>query len=278
MANSYQLPVWINGKPQRSLGISDRGLAYGDGVFETVRISAGTPTLAELHWQRLSRSCDVLGISLNRTVLETEINAFLQASNAGNHILKVIVTRGSGGRGYSPEGCSQTTRCLSLHPLPIRTKDPAISGARVVSCQLQLGQTVLAGMKHLNRLEQVLARSEWQGSEWDEGLVCDFDGYLIEGTMSNLFIVTEDGRLLTPELSRCGVAGVCREYIIRKASDIGISVEVGRYRLSDLVIAEMFLCNSVNGVWPVVEYNDFYWDIGPVACRFRDCLLEELNA
>ena len=278
MKETYQTPVWINGKIQYSLASSDRGLAYGDGLFETIRIASGKPTFAQLHWQRLISGCERLGISLDREILEREVHAFLRTFGANNHILKVIITRGSGGRGYSPEGCSHTTRCLSLHPLPNRKKDPALSGARVMSCQLRLGQSVLAGMKHLNRLEQVLARAEWQGAEWDEGLVCDFDGYLVEGTMSNLFIITKSGRLLTPELSRCGVSGVCREYIINKANDFGLSVAVGRYRLNELDIAEMFLCNSVNGVWPVVEYDDNHWGIGPVTCRIRDFLLEELNA
>ena len=278
MSNSVNTPVWINGESQSSLPVSDRGLAYGDGVFETIRISSGNPTLAELHWNRLQSSCERLGIDLGMSMLRQEVDVFLQTFIADQHILKVTVTRGSGGRGYSPEGCQKTTRCLSLHSLPVRSVDPSVAGARVMLCQTRLGQSELAGMKHLNRLEQVLARSEWQCSEWDEGLVCDFDGHLIEGTMSNLFIVTPDGRLLTPELSRCGVAGVCREFIISRAESLGLNVETGLYRLQDLDVAEMFLCNSVNGVWPVTECAEHRWGIGSVTARLRDCLLEELNA
>ena len=278
MSESVSTPVWINGESQSSLPVSDRGLAYGDGVFETICISSGKPTLAELHWQRLQSSCERLGIDLELSVLKQEVDQFLQVFNGNQHILKVTVTRGSGGRGYNPEGCQNTTRCLSLHPLLVRPVDPSFAGARVMLCQTRLGQSELAGMKHLNRLEQVLARSEWQGAEWDEGLVCDFDGHLIEGTMSNLFIVTRDGRLLTPELSRCGVAGVCREFIISRAESLGLSVVTGFYRLQDLDVVEMFLCNSVNGVWPVTECVEHRWDIGPVTARIRDCLLEELNA
>ncbi|OED41649.1 aminodeoxychorismate lyase [Endozoicomonas sp. (ex Bugula neritina AB1)] len=270
--------MWINGEPQTNLPVSDRGLAYGDGVFETIRIASGQPTLVSLHWWRLKDSCRRLGIILDTPTLICEVDAFLKTQEVGDCILKVIITRGSGGRGYSPEGCQHTTRCLSLHPLPVRPVDPAFSGARVMSCKLRLGRSVLAGMKHLNRLEQVMARSEWQGSQWDEGIVSDFDEFLIEGTMSNLFIVTGDGRLLTPDLSHCGVAGVGREYILNKAKALGLRVEVGQYRLADLDIVEMFLCNSVNGVWPVVEFAGHCLDIGTETIRIRDCLLEELNA
>ncbi len=278
MAKKAQTPVWINGKSSVSLPISDRGLAYGDGVFETVRIHSGQPTLAPLHWCRLNDSCQRLGIVLDVAVLVAEVERFLSQARVDSGVLKIIITRGSGGRGYNPAGCHQTTRCLSLHPLPVRNPDPAIKGAKVMECQLKLGQSALAGMKHLNRLEQVLARAEWQGDEWDEGIVCDFSGHVIEGTMTNLFVVDRNGRLLTPDVSRCGVAGVCRQYIIDKAQKLGLTVEIGDYQLQDVDITELFLCNSVNGVWPVVEYAGQYWDVGPVTLRVRDWLLEELNA
>ena len=273
-------PVWINGQPNNRLPVNDRGLAYGDGVFETLRIVSGQPFLARLHWQRLQQSCERLAIPLDIELVIDEVSRFLQQCQAPNAILKLIVTRGSGGRGYNPEDCQNPTRCLSLHPLPQRKTNPAICGARVTPCQLQLGRSALAGIKHLNRLEQVLARSEWQGANWDEGVVCDFDGYLIEGTMSNLFMVTRDGRLLTPDLSRCGVAGVCRAFILEQADSLGLITKTGFYPatlLDSAEITEVFLCNSVNAVWPVIEYAEQLWPIGPVTIRIRDYLLKELK-
>ena len=270
--------VWINGKPGSSLSVFDRGLAYGDGVFETIRVSSTQPTLAKWHWQRLQKSCQTLGIPVDMPQLISEVSGFLATWPVSSGVLKVIVSRGSGGRGYNPEGCHSPSRCLSLHPLPVRNPDPAFTGARVMACKTRLGRTVLAGMKHLNRLEQVLARSEWQGNKWDEGLVCDFDGYLIEGTMSNLFVVTRDKRLVTPDLGYCGVAGVAREYILELGQSLGLTTSVEQVSPELETARELFLCNSVNGIWPVVQYGDRCWDIGDTTLKIRDCLLEELNA
>lgn len=270
------IPVWVNGAPQDHLSVSDRGLAYGDGLFETVRVSNGKPTLAGYHWSRLQRSCERLGIVLDVAQLLEEVDAFLSGNQASAGVLKVIVTRGSGGRGYNPEGCLSSSRILSLHSLPVRQRDPGLFGARVKACQTCLGRSSLAGLKHLNRLEQVLARSEWQGDAYDEGLLCDYEGILVEGTMSNLFIVTHQGDLVTPDLSFSGVAGVCRQFIIEFARSRGIIIK--EQAVSDLDVAEIFLCNSVNGVWPVVEYEGRVWEIGPVTTLIRDCVLEELNA
>ncbi|USE34369.1 aminodeoxychorismate lyase [Endozoicomonas sp. SCSIO W0465] len=270
-------PVWINGVPEGFLPVSDRGLAYGDGLFETVRVSSGKPTLADYHWRRLLRSCEQLGIVLDIERLLEEVDAFLFDNQVGAAVLKVIITRGSGGRGYSPEDCLSPRRILSLHPLPSRSRDPGLHGARVKLCRMRLGRSVLAGLKHLNRLEQVLASGEWRGGAYDEGLLCDVEGNLIEGTMSNLFIVTHDGGLVTPDLSFSGVAGVCRDFIIEFARHRGIAVSEQRVS-PDLEGSEIFLCNSVNGVWPVIEYEGREWGVGSLTAQIRDCVLEELNA
>ena len=268
--------VWVNGVAQALIPVSDRGLAYGDGLFETIRVAGGKTTLDEYHWQRLCDSCQRLGITLNLPQLLDEVAAFLSACAADCAVLKVIVTRGSGGRGYNPQGCDAPRRILSLHPLPERNPDPAVVGARVRLCQLRLARSALAGLKHLNRLEQVLARDEWQGDDFHEGLLCDDSGHLIEGTMSNLFVVTHAGELLTPDLSFCGVSGVCREFVIDLARSRGLTVREAP--VSPLLdVAEVFLCNSVNGVWPVVECAGRVWPIGPVTTLIRDCVLEKLH-
>ena len=268
--------VWVNGVPQELIPASDRGLAYGDGLFETIRVARGKTTLDEYHWQRLQVSCQRLGITLSLPQLLDEVAAFLPACGADCGVMKVIVTRGSGGRGYNPQGCDAPRRILSLHPLAERDTDPAVVGARVRMCQLRLARSALPGVKHLNRLEQVLARAEWQGDHYHEGLLCDDRGHLIEGTMSNLFVVTHSGELITPDLSFCGVRGVCRDFIIDLARRRGLTVreELVSPRLD---VAEVFLCNSVNGVWPVVECADRVWPIGPVTALMRDCVLEKLH-
>ncbi|MGB0360094.1 MAG: aminodeoxychorismate lyase [Endozoicomonas sp.] len=276
--------VWINGQSQSEVSVLDRGLVYGDGLFETIRISNGRTTLTALHWERLLEDCRRLNIPLDQDEFIEEVRGFLSFFSVDAGVLKVLVTRGVGGRGYNPEGCQNTQRILSIHPLPVRNPDPSISGARVIVCKLRLGQSDLAGMKHLNRLEQVVARSEWLGNIYDEGLLCDFSGNLIEGTMSNLFIVGHNGELITPDLSFSGVKGVCRQYVLGIARKMRLTVKeqcIPENSLQEMA-AEVFLCNSVNGIWPVTAYkseeNQENWEIGPLTTKIRDRVQEELNA
>ncbi len=271
-------PVRVNGETSSSISVTDRGLAYGDGLFETVRVVSGQPTLFDLHMDRLSACACFMGIELSVPQLKAEIADFLVAVNQERGILKVILTRGSGGRGYNPAGCSDSSRILSFHDLPAYKGTPEESGIHLFSCETQLGQSVLAGMKHLNRLENVMARREWGvDSNCLEGLLLDFDGRVIEGTMSNLFFV-RDGILKTPNLSRCGVKGVCREYILHSANSWGLKTEVFDYAFSELVGAdEVFVCNSVNGVWPVIACGDERWPVGAVTCTVRDKLMEVID-
>lgn len=269
--------IWVNGVAADSLPVTDRGLSYGDGLFETIRITSGKATLIELHLRRLSESAAQLGIFLDLPLLEAEMSAFLSCFTSRDGILKVILTRGSGGRGYNPDGCRASSRVLSFHPLPVYPSNPAANGICLYPCKTRLGQSVLAGIKHLNRLENVLARGEWQGSDCLEGLLMNFDGSLVEGTMSNLFLVRQ-GILETPDLSRSGVKGVCREYILQQAEEWQLPVRESALTLSDLEQAEeVFVCNSVNGVWPVVSYENLSWTIGSVTRQVQDRVQGVLN-
>ncbi len=280
MAMHSEYPVWINGSEQNELSVTDRGLAYGDGLFETIRISDGYLTFEELHWRRLQDGCDRLSIKFDFSLLLTELEAYLESTGPVNAILKVIITRGSGGRGYNPDGCVLPSRILSLHAMVAPLQDFGLVGVRVKACRIKLGKSMLAGIKHLNRLEQVLARAEWQGAGFQEGLVADFEGNVIEGTMSNLFLVNQEGRLLTPDLSFSGVNGVCRQFILESvAEESELKVSVEMLKPVDIFnAAEVFLCNSVNGIWPVVEYENMNWSVGPVARQVRKKVLEALDA
>ena len=267
--------VWVNGKPSQTVSVFDRGFAYGDGLFETIRIAQGRLTLAALHWDRLNRGCHRLRIPLDLGQLQQEVTAFLRTCQQG--VLKITISRGVGGRGYNPEGLNQPSRILSFHPLPEYSFDPADQGVCVKLCQTRLGYSALAGVKHLNRLEQVLARSEWQGAEFGEGLLCDMDGRLIEGVMSNLFVVNSKNELITPDLSRCGVEGVCRQYVLSKALDMGYTVRVMDVSPVLEDVAELFLCNSVNGIWPIVAVNEREWKIGSVTRNIQRVVWDVLN-
>lgn len=260
---SHSIPVattWVNGQLADHLPVTDRGLAYGDGLFETLRASQGRLPLLDLHLQRLQRGCDVLRIPFRRQLIEEELGS---AANAiGDGVVKLTLTRGSGQRGYAMPADAQPTRVIAVFPLPEYPADRR-DGVQLYCCATRLSdQPLLAGIKHLNRLEQVLARSEWQDPAFAEGLVCDQQGRVIEGTMSNLFARVA-GEWVTPDLSRCGVQGVMRDYLLARMLERGQRFTVGALTLDALHQADqVFCCNSLIGVWPVIRLGDRAWQVG----------------
>lgn len=262
-------PVWINGVPDGRLDPADRGLAYGDGLFETLLVVARRPVLLEAHLDRLRESAGVLGIPLDLLRLRRELEEFVAACPP-DCVVKVILTRGVSGRGYLPNPAASPTRVLAASLAPDWPESHARSGIRVVPCSLRLAaQPLLAGHKHLNRLEQVLLRREVATLGADEGLVQDADGNVIEGVFSNVFVV-KDGHLVTPVLAAAGVRGVMRGSIIREALADGTPVSEQALRLEDVLSAdEIFFCNSVYGVWPVRECAGRVWAPGVVTRHWQ---------
>ena len=241
----------INGSEADCLTVADRGLQYGDGLFETLAVCDGALCLWHAHFDRLARGADRFGIPCpSREMLLCECRQLAGGESAG--VLKIILTRGRGGRGYGPPESPQPIRILTLHPWPDYPTGWGECGVDVTFCRTPLGENpVLAGLKHLNRLEQVLARSEWQDREIAEGLMQDGRGRIIGGTMSNLFLV-RDGRLLTPRLDTCGIAGTVRNLVLRIADAFGIEVLERDIMRTDLGAADgLFLTNALIGVWPV---------------------------
>lgn len=240
----------VNGRPQNQVDISERALAYGDGVFETIRLHQGRAIFLQAHLQRLEQGCSQLGINCDFGALKQEIKSL--RADSENAVLKILISRGSGGRGYRPDENMQATRIISLHPFPDLSAFDPDQGVSVFFCRQRLSQqNELAGIKHLNRLEQVLASREWPGDEWFEGLMCDQQGNVVEGTRTNLFFA-ESGKLYTPSLEHCGVAGVLRQYLMSAMPErVTVCDPVSPGRL--LQAQELFLCNSVIGVWPVAR-------------------------
>jgi len=245
----------INGKTTDCVASTDRGLLYGDGLFETIAVVDGSMRHWPRHLSRLQAGCDRLGIA---TVDGDELAHECQslAGDADKAVLKVIVTRGSGGRGYRLPDKPSPTRIVQLHDWPAYSPACAEHGVAVRVCNTRLGHhPVLAGIKHLNRLEQVLARQEWGDADFMEGLLLDSAGYLIEGTMSNLFLV-RDETLLTPDLHRCGVAGIIRTRVLELAEQLPIDVQIGPVEMQHLQAAdEVFICNSLIAIWPVIAVD-----------------------
>lgn len=230
----------LNGAPEAPLSPLDRGLAFGDGVFRTLRLVAGEPVWWEDHLDKLVRDCRQLGL-FPPARAEWEQDIAWVAARRPDAVLKLIVTRGPGPRGYRPPDVPFPTRLTLASVLPDFPDPTHETGAAVRLCDLRLGhQPRLAGTKHLNRLENVLARMEWDDPDIDEGILLDSDGRVVSGVMSNLF-VRRGGAWLTPRLDRCGVAGVTRG---RLMSRLGArEAEIG---LDELLGAEsLLLCNSL---------------------------------
>ncbi|MGF6591280.1 aminodeoxychorismate lyase [Pseudomonas sp. 2835] len=259
---------WVDGLPADALTLQSRGLAYGDGLFETIAVRAGRPSLLEYHLERLALGCQRLAISADHGLVRDELCRY--ASLLGDGVLKLIVTRGDSQRGYAPAAGVAPRRILQGNPLPTYPSEHAEHGVRLFDCQTRLAeQPLLAGLKHLNRLEQVLARAEWQDAEHAEGLMRDVSGRIIEGVYSNLFLV-RDGQLLTADLSRCGVAGVMRAALLGHARSAAIPVQITDLSLQDLQQAdEVFVCNSVYGIWPVQAFTSLNWPPGPLTRKLQ---------
>jgi 4-amino-4-deoxychorismate lyase len=249
----------VNGHPASTIAVSDRGLLYGDGLFETIAVMDGRPSELDRHLRRLLNGCHKLAIAPPDTsALRREITQL--CAGAERAVLKIIVTRGQGGRGYRPAGQGQPTRILLLDPWPDHPRHYRDQGILATTCRTRLARNpCLGGLKHLNRLEQILARGEWQ-DEYQEGLLLDTQGRVVEGTMSNVFVVRDDA-LHTPGLKYAGVAGIMRERILECAKQANVAVHIRGLALHEVETAQaMFFCNSLIGIWPVRRLND--WPFG----------------
>lgn len=261
--------TWINGAAGSALDAADRGLSYGDGLFETMYVAGHSVRHLERHLMRLVRGCRRLAIEQLEVALVREEIA-RAARTLSDGVLKLVVTRGPGPRGYRPSGNEVPTRILSWSAL--RAADPAAAsaGVRVRYCATRATEnTALAGLKHLNRLDSVLAQLEWSDPAIAEGLLCDSQGSVVGGTMSNLFAV-RDRTMLTPRIDRCGVSGIMRSVVIDAARNEGLEVVEQALSLADVAAAdELFLTNSIIGVWPVRALDAKNYPVGAVTRRVQ---------
>lgn len=265
----------INGAFSDLLPASDRGLQYGDGLFETIAIIDGKPRQWQAHMARLSNGCEALQLPLPSGDLL--LNEALQlAEDNPEAVLKIIITRGSGGRGYRFPAETAPTRILSIHPWPDYPATYYQQGIAATLCKTRLGcNLALAGIKHLNRLEQVLARNEWQDDDIQEGLMLDQQGHIIEGTMSNLFMVEGD-RLVTADLSQCGIKGVMRETVIALARQHKIPTQIEPINIDRVKAATAcFVTNSLIGLWPVRQLDDINYERSKITQDLIELLSEQ---
>lgn len=265
----------VNGEPGKTLPVTDRGLQYGDGLFETIEIRDQRPVFFDRHLKRLEEGCRRLGIPFPPPRTLTEETQTLCRKSPARAVLKIIVTSGSGGRGYRRPDSLQSTRILSLHPYPDYPDTFSALGIRARICETRLGMNpALAGIKHLNRLEQVLARAEWTDQAIQEGIMLDSEGHVIEGTMTNLFYVKDDN-VYTAALEQSGVAGIVRGLIMLLAEQHQLAVNELSYRTEQLLSAdEIFVCNSIINIWPVKRIDRIALEPGPVTWKIQQWLAD----
>jgi 4-amino-4-deoxychorismate lyase len=271
--------VLLNGSPAQQVSPFDRAVHFGDGLFETIACRGGRPRFLSLHLERLRLGCQRLGID-SGDLAEVRAEVSSLAREVETAIVKVILSRGTAlARGYGVTGREKATRITFRYAWPPETPTESQDGVRVRTAKLRLGENpALAGLKHCNRLEQVLARREWTDPGIAEALLYSSSGRLISGTMSNVFIV-EGSRLRTPRLDFCGVAGVMRRVVLREAERAGIAVQEDVLGVDDVHNAsELFLTNARIGLWPLRELDGSVLQPGAVTRRLQQImtpLLEE---
>lgn len=245
----------INGIPQETLPASDRAIQFGDGCFTTARIVAGQVCLLDAHLQRLQQACEKLLIPfVEWAALQREMVELARGNDRG--VLKVIISRGSGGRGYSAANCLHPTRLLSVSAWPVHYDGWRREGITLELSPVRLGRNPqLAGIKHLNRLEQVLIRTHLEQTDADEALVLDSEGFITECCAANLF--WRQGKdVFTPRLDQAGVNGLMRQFCLQQLAHSGYRVVDVHAREAALAEAdEMVVCNALMPVVPVRQYG-----------------------
>jgi 4-amino-4-deoxychorismate lyase len=259
------LATLVNGSPDGAISAMDRGLAYGDGLFESIRFVGARAPLWPRHMQRLQESCRRLRMPPpDAAQLWHEASAV--SRDLPHAVVRITLTRGVGERGYASPVSPSITRIVAAFGAPAVPAQNYVDGVAVRVCELQLAtQTALAGIKHLNRLEQVLARAEWSDPSIAEGLLCDGEGRIVCATMANVFAVI-DGVLMTPALERCGVAGVARAEIVEAFASTRITdISLHTLRRAE----ELFLSSSVRGIVPIRSLGDRLYAPGNITRRVQ---------
>jgi 4-amino-4-deoxychorismate lyase len=241
----------INGSFDATISPLDRGFAYGDGVFRTLVMREGVPESWPQHYQKLVADCAVINIVCpSAELLMSDLQQLFLPDDVA--VAKIIITRGEGNRGYTPPPITAPMRVVVKSPMPQYAEERFVDGVNLMVCETRLAlQPRLAGIKHLNRLENVLARMEWNDPGIADGILLDTNSNVIECTAANIFARFGD-TLITPSLAGCGVAGITRQRIIELAHTLALKVKTETMLLEQLLTAdEVMICNSLYGAFQV---------------------------
>ena len=266
--------VIINGEEDSRIDVLDRGFQYGDGLFETIAYKNHKLQFWDEHMQRLHDSCERLSLAaVDESLWLEDIKQCQLSSDA---VIKLSLSRGVSGRGYAYADNDSVTRVTASFKLPDYPQANQ-KGITAVLCKTPVSvNPMLAGMKHLNRLDNVLARNEWHDSTIAEGFMFDSSGHIIQGTMSNVFCVLGD-ELYTPLLEQCGVAGIMREQVIALAGELNIPLSVVYISQTNFLQMDgVFVTNSLIGIWPVIEMHDIKFQQSGLIKRLQDELSKKM--
>lgn len=249
---------WVNLKPDRCVSVEDRSFTYGDGLFETLCVYDGRALLLDLHLARLERGCARLQLDYPEARVREQLALCLQRASLlqlEDACIRLTLTRGAGDRGYAP-GSAPVLLSAALYELDGSWRGHLVVETAIV-CKTELAiQPRLAGIKHNNRLEQVLAASEVQRSEHALGVMCDTEGAPTAFVNGNLLIRSDDA-WLTPPLERCGIHGCVRQWLLDEGAVYGFPVVQRPLTRADLLAAqELIVTNSLMGVRAVASLVD----------------------
>ena len=270
--------ILINGKQQNRISVYDRALHYGDGIFETIAYKNNCLIYWREHLQRLNNACNILKLDMiDENIWLKDIKKIIKGSDQ-DLVIKLVYSRGEGQRGYKIPDTVSPVRMVMSSPLPRYADEIYSHGVELTICQTPASSNArLAGIKHLNKLDNVLARNEWSDEEIFEGLMLDDFGNVIEGTMSNVFAV-KNNSLYTPILKRSGVNGIIRQRIIDLAKNDNIVTQQIEIKLDKLLeMDEIFITNSLTGLCPVNKIDTSRYKIGTITQQLMLKLQQDTN-
>jgi aminodeoxychorismate lyase len=249
--------VLLNGQivpeTQAVVPVNDRGFMYGDGLFETLRVCRSRPFRLAQHLERLRRGAEFLKIQCPFTAPELRNFAgqLIEENRMPEAILRVVLTRGPGERGYTPGAGGRPTLVMSLHPAPpLDVESPA--GCRLITSSLRIpAGDALGPFKTSNKLVQVMARMEALEKHADEALLVNTDGVVVEAAGANLFWVARN-RVCTVPVAGGALPGITRAVVLELCNTLGVPTDERVIRPRALRNAEgIFLTQSVSGIVPV---------------------------
>jgi 4-amino-4-deoxychorismate lyase len=262
----------INGSFDATISPFDRGFAYGDGVFRTLVMRNGVPESWPQHYQKLVADCAVINIVCpSAELLMSDLQQLFLLDEVA--VAKIIITRGEGNRGYTPPAITAPMRVVTKSAMPEYPETRFTDGVNLIVCDTRLAaQPLLAGIKSLNRLENVLARMEWNDQTIADGILLDTNDNVIECTAANIFARFGDS-LITPSLTQCGIAGITRQRIIELAHTLSLKISIETFDLKKLFTAdEVIICSSLYGAFQVKTVQEKTIKTGALAANIRAVL------